>query len=242
MAATARRRVSGSTGAGAPPPSHPSPAAPSIRTPAGRLLRDVTQQLIEVQELLEREPRSEALSQALERLESTREALSLLALERAAQRSGPLAADRPSVVRRRELAPGTASAPATRAFCRETLAGWSVGAELAASAVDVASELVANALRSSRSPIVVRLELREDGLLVSTWDDGAGRPRLRPYRPGISERGIGLHLVEHLSQAWGWTDEQGGKWVWARMGPEPGPVMHRRPPGPRRHLGPWSTG
>lgn len=223
----------------AQPPAHLSPAAPTIRTPAGRLLRDVTQQLIEVQELLEQEPQSETLSQALERLRSTREALSLLALERAAQRPGPVVTDRPSIVRRLELAPGSASAPATRGFCRETLASWSVSPELAASAVDVASELVANALRASRSPVVLRLELREDGLLISTWDDGPGRPRLRPYRPGVSERGIGLHLVEHLSQAWGWTDEQGGKWVWARMGPEPGPVLHRRPPGPRPHLGRW---
>lgn len=220
--------------------AHRPAVAPSTRTPAGRLLRDVTQQLVEVEELLQQEPPSEALDQAIERVRSTREALSLLVLERAAGRPGPVATDRPSIVRRLELSRGTASAPATRAFCRDTLASWSVPDELAASAVDVASELVTNALRASRSPVVLRLELREDGLLISTWDDGDGRPQLRPYRPGISERGIGLHLVEHLSQAWGWTDEQGGKWVWARMGPEPGPVLHRRPPGPRPHLGPWS--
>ncbi len=221
------------------PPPHPSPAAPTVRTPAGRLLREVTQQLVEVQELLEREPRSQVLAQALERLSATREALSLLALERAAPSRGPVVTDRPSVVRRRELAPGRSSASATRAFCRETLTSWEVPAELAASAVDVASELVGNALRCSGAPVVLRLELREDGLLVSVWDDADGRPRLRPYRPGISERGIGLHLVEHLSSAWGWTDEQGGKWVWARLGPEAGPVLHRRPPGPRPHLGRW---
>jgi hypothetical protein len=27
--------------------------------------------------------------------------------------------------------------------------------------------------------------------------------------------------------------------VLARMGPEAGPVLHRRPPGPRAHLGRW---
>lgn len=222
--------------------AHRSAATPSTRTPAGRLLRDVTQQLLEVEALLQREAASEALSRALELVRSTREALSLLVLERATRRAAPVVPDRPSVVRRLELSRGTASAPATRAFCRDTLSSWSVSDELAASAVDVASELVTNALRASRSPVVLRLELREDGLLVSTWDDAEGRPQLRPYRPGVSESGIGLHLVEHLSQAWGWTDEQGGKWVWARMGPEPGPVLHRRPPGPRPHLGPWRTG
>lgn len=224
-----------------PVPSQPSPAAPSVRSPAGRLLREVTQQLVEVQELLEREQPSAVVTQALERLRSTREALSLLALERAAPPAGHGPADPPSLVRRLELPRGRGAARATRAFCRETLTQWSVGDELAASAVDVATELVANALRCSRGPVVLRLELRADGLLVSAWDDGDGRPRVRPYRPGVSERGIGLHLVEHLSQAWGWTDEQGGKWVWARMGPEAGPVLHRRPPGPRPHLGPWSS-
>ena len=38
---------------------------------------------------------------------------------------------------------------------------------------------------------------------------------------------------------WGWSEDVGGKWVWARLGPEAGPVLHRRPPGPRPHLGRW---
>ncbi len=42
-------------------------------------------------------------------------------------------------------------------------------------------------------------------------------PRVLPYRPGLSEKGLGLRLVKQLSTYWGAAADDGGKWVWARI-------------------------
>ena len=206
-------------------PAEPSPLRtgdePPVRptrSAAGQLLRDVSRQLSDATRILVEEPSSEAVGTAVARLEAAREALALLALERAAPEQGRArVAEAPVLLRRTQLARDPSSSLAARAFCRETCAQWAVPDPVASSAVDVASELVANAVVHSEAVIVLAVELRSDGLLVSSWDDGRGRPRLLPYRPGLSERGIGLRLVKQLSEQWGWTDEQDGKWVWARL-------------------------
>ena len=38
-----------------------------------------------------------------------------------------------------------------------------------------------------------------------------------PYRPGLSDKGLGLRLVKQLSTHWGAAVDDGGKWVWARI-------------------------
>jgi len=49
--------------------------------------------------------------------------------------------------------------------------------------------------------------------------DGSPEPaRPRPYRTGVSESGLGLQLVEHLSTSWGQTPQDEGKKVWALIG------------------------
>ena len=215
-----------------PPESHPRAAKRTAkRTRSGQLFRELGQQLSEATAVLADEPSSEAVAAALASLEQAREALSLLMLERAA---GPTARktpdpDGPALVRRSLLDVDRSAVRLGRAFTRATCEQWELPAPVVSAASDVASELVANAVRGAVEPMVVSLELGTDDLLVQVWDDGPGLPRLLPYRPGISERGIGLRLVSQLSSAWGALEEQGGKWVWARLGRGGAPPVLPRP-------------
>jgi anti-sigma regulatory factor (Ser/Thr protein kinase) len=127
----------------------------------------------------------------------------------------------PSFNRERALPRTSGASRLARQFCRAACADWSVGAGPTGSATDVASELVANAVRVTATGVRLGLELSADHLLVRVWDDGGGAPRLLPYRPGVSERGLGLRIVKQLSTDWGWTDGDDGKWVWARIAVQP---------------------
>jgi anti-sigma regulatory factor (Ser/Thr protein kinase) len=127
----------------------------------------------------------------------------------------------PSFQQQRNLPRTSGASRLAREFCRAACAEWSVGPGPTGSATDVASELVANAVRVSASGVRLSLELSTGHLLVRVWDDGGGAPRLLPYRPGMSERGLGLRIVKQLSTDWGWTEGDCGKWVWARIAVEP---------------------
>jgi anti-sigma regulatory factor (Ser/Thr protein kinase) len=123
----------------------------------------------------------------------------------------------PSLNRERNLPRTSGASRLAREFCRTACADWSVDSGPTGSVTDVASELVANAVRVTTSGVRLALELSAGHLLVRVWDDGGGAPRLLPYRPGVSERGLGLRIVKQLSSEWGWTDGDDGKWVWARI-------------------------
>lgn len=201
----------------------------ATRTRAGQLLRDVARQLDEALAALVEEATPAAV-EARGRLEAAREAVALLALERAAPAvpsTGPSPAQ-PALVRRTVLEVAPTAPEAARSFCRETCAVWAVEAGVVTAVIDVASELVSNAVRHASGPIVLALERTADGMRVSVWDDGPGRPRVLPYRPGVSEHGIGMRLISHLSERWGCSEDQDGKWVWARL-----PLRVVRTPGAR---------
>lgn len=123
----------------------------------------------------------------------------------------------PAVVRRVKLPPRAQSAQQARAFTLESCQQWALPPQVVNAATDLASELVANAVAHSTAMVVLALERGAGSLLVRVWDDGAGLPRLLPYRPGVSERGLGLRLVRQLSTHWGVAEESEGKWVWARV-------------------------
>jgi len=108
---------------------------------------------------------------------------------------------------------------AARAFVRERCKAWSVTATVAATAQDLANELAANADRHGSGGVELTVELGPDGLTVLVSDDSPLMPRLLPYRPGVTEKGIGLHLVQQLSAAWGFSldDDGQGKRVWATV-------------------------
>jgi anti-sigma regulatory factor (Ser/Thr protein kinase) len=89
-----------------------------------------------------------------------------------------------------------------------------------ASGTLITSELVTNGVRHARTPVVLRLERRPDGLVISVDDEAGGRPRIVPAEER-SSGGRGLAIVEQLSAEWGVTTRTGGKTVWARLAPPP---------------------
>ena len=107
-------------------------------------------------------------------------------------------------------------------------AGWAaVERERARLAV---SELVTNAVVHAHSQVILRCRLGADLLIEVT--DGAPGIELRP-RPAVPEGrtgGMGLYLIDRLSQAWGVDHGTAAKTVWCRVAGGTGPS---RAPGPR---------
>jgi anti-anti-sigma regulatory factor/anti-sigma regulatory factor (Ser/Thr protein kinase) len=131
------------------------------------------------------------------------------------------AVDRPPYLRDELLlAPTPTAAAASRVFVRDILDYWQPalpdGAVLE-QAVQVANELVTNAVVHARTDLRLRLELRGDWLHIAVRD---GSPRLlrRVTANPEAEGGRGLWLVEQLARAWGvHPHPDGGKVVWCTL-------------------------
>jgi anti-sigma regulatory factor (Ser/Thr protein kinase) len=84
----------------------------------------------------------------------------------------------------------------------------------------VASELVTNAVRHSgareEDRLAIRMRLGQDRLLISVTDPGTSGGAARAQSPQDPSAGIGLRLVEQLSQRWG-SDRGDGHRVWAEL-------------------------
>lgn len=187
---------------------------PTGRERSGRLVGQVLERLDEATRALTGAATAQDVATARAAVLDARQALTHLA------RPGDVvpASDRPSVLRRTELSASPSAARAARAFSRDTCERWAVPAAVTSAVTDLAGELVANAARHGEGPVVLAVELGAGQVSVSVYDDAPGRPELLPYRPGVSDHGLGLHLVQRLSDRWGWTgDGGGGKWVWARV-------------------------
>ncbi|MEU1516628.1 ATP-binding protein [Streptomyces sp. NPDC005811] len=114
-----------------------------------------------------------------------------------------------------------ASVGLARRRVRDHLADWGHGPDDRAltDAVLVVSELATNVIRHGplreREFEVAVTALADGSCLIEVSDEDHREPRLRPVTEG-EEHGRGLHLVEHLSTAWGvWTRGHHGKTVWA---------------------------
>ena len=195
-------------------------AAP-VRPTTNWLLRELDLQLQAAADALSRDEPAHDL--ALSSVARARAALAQLQAEQdldAADIEGDVAAL--ALVRRVELPADRASARRARAFASQTCDRWSLPISVRNAAVDIVSELVANAAAHGSGPVVLALERGAGNLLVRAWDDGPGSPRVLPYRPGLSDKGLGLRLVKQLSTHWGAASDDGGKWVWARIAlPDP---------------------
>jgi anti-sigma regulatory factor (Ser/Thr protein kinase) len=126
--------------------------------------------------------------------------------------------------------PGTdlAAVRAARAFTRATLQRW----ELADRCDDitlVVSELLTNALehaapRPGGWPVRIGLLQSRPGaaVLCAVADPSAAPPV--PVPPGhLAESGRGLHVIEEISDSWGYTTaRRRGKVVWATFEPAAG--------------------
>lgn len=84
----------------------------------------------------------------------------------------------------------------------------------------VVSELVTNAIVHAHSRSMVEVLLVQEGCVeVRVADTDPDPPVMRiPYEQHT--RGLGLHIVDALCEAWGVREVTGGgKTVWARLGP-----------------------
>ena len=120
-----------------------------------------------------------------------------------------------------EIEPDAAGLRAARQLIIESLRQWSIDERTANATLDVANELMSNAVQHGCPPIGVRIELDPDtGSVTVVVSDGNAAPaRPLPYRAGLSERGLGLRIVAQLSTTWGQHQEGAGKAVWATMHP-----------------------
>jgi anti-sigma regulatory factor (Ser/Thr protein kinase) len=115
-----------------------------------------------------------------------------------------------------------------REFTGQILSGWGLR-ELAEDATVIVSELVTNALRHGLRDVGAwpdQVELiwwrRAGQIICMVTDPGAEPPVMVPQPDPFAEEGRGLHVVDALSDTWGWT-RLGGcrKAVWAIL-PVPG--------------------
>ena len=113
------------------------------------------------------------------------------------------------------------------AHARAHVRGWMLGWEVAAlteAATLLASELVTNALRHARMPILLQGLLLDEIVTLAVHDCEIALPRLR--RSVVSdEGGRGLQLVSQVANRWGARPTTEGKVVWCDL---------LRPRGPRR--------
>jgi len=115
-----------------------------------------------------------------------------------------------------ELPPDLTAAREARAATRRILPGWRLGA-LLDSVLLVVSELVGNAVRHGRPPVVMRLRQAGSGVRVDVHDD---EPTVQTPRDPSSdaESGRGLLLVDAVAAESGIEQVEGdGKVVWATI-------------------------
>lgn len=124
-----------------------------------------------------------------------------------------------------------------RDFVRRTLDDWALD-HCSADALTVVTELLANAVLHAVSPtsptsassadaplsrpeteIWLRLSLRRPAHLVCAVADPSDNPPVYPHAGDhLDEHGRGLHIIDALSEHWGWTRRQpAGKTVWAML-------------------------
>jgi anti-sigma regulatory factor (Ser/Thr protein kinase) len=133
--------------------------------------------------------------------------------------------DRTAVLHLRGSREGFAEA---RDFTHRTLDAWSLD-HCADDAVTVVTELAANAVLhglphtcSDDFDVRLRLTLRRSHLVCAVTDPSDGLPVCPQAGDDLLEHGRGLHIVEALSEHWGWTRRPPvGKTVWAMLPTRP---------------------
>ena len=102
-----------------------------------------------------------------------------------------------------------------RAQLRDELHRWQLSTRVCNAVLDVSHELLMNAHQHGHAPVRLAVRMDTDWVRVEVTDGSASPARLLPYRAGLSERGVGLHLVRRLATQWGQTTRPDGKTVWA---------------------------
>jgi anti-sigma regulatory factor (Ser/Thr protein kinase) len=105
------------------------------------------------------------------------------------------------------------SVASARALLKRKLARHTVGADTAASAALMLSELVTNAIRHTRRLLLLDIIVRGKSLHVAVIDDAPGRPVARPDDDEATS-GRGLTIVDAIADRWGSIPGIGCKTVW----------------------------
>lgn len=121
-----------------------------------------------------------------------------------------------AVIERRQTFPSTPiSAGKARVFVESALAAAGLG-RLAHTATLLVSELVANAILHSGTPLEVVVRADEDRVRVEVYDGNPVLP-VRKHYSTMSGTGRGLMLVERLAAGWGADRTPTGKVVWFEL-------------------------
>nr|WP_240653985.1 ATP-binding protein [Streptomyces sp. AcE210] len=95
------------------------------------------------------------------------------------------------------------------------LSDWNL-TETADTAELLVSELVTNALRHTRGPLRLNLQMRIDRLRCEVEDTNSAGPVRRTVDTD-AEDGRGMELLDLLADAWGGTRTATGKTVWFEL-------------------------
>jgi anti-sigma regulatory factor (Ser/Thr protein kinase) len=99
--------------------------------------------------------------------------------------------------------------------------------EFVESASLLTDELVTNAIRHGRPPIVLTIRFDAQILVIEVVDCGPGNPVPRQV-DATAERGRGLRIVDEVSDEWGVHQLPEGKRVWCTLAVRtPAPVKRR---------------
>jgi anti-sigma regulatory factor (Ser/Thr protein kinase) len=114
-----------------------------------------------------------------------------------------------------DLPPTTDSVSRARRHVREQVQDADLDSDTAELLV---SEVVTNAVLHARTAVMVRVEVRLDGVRVEVSDGSPREPRVSPYSSDAAT-GRGLRLLERLARSWGVRSDRRGKTVWFEVGP-----------------------
>jgi hypothetical protein len=125
------------------------------------------------------------------------------------------------------LGPDPEAACEGRRFATGTLREWGM-APLVEDASLVVAELLSNAIRHGLTsvsgadvgphPVWLGLLRRGESVLCTVSDPSRAVPVVREPDDEGDESGRGLHVVDAISESWGWTPpDRAGKAVWAMM-------------------------
>ena len=117
--------------------------------------------------------------------------------------------------RRRSFPSTPASAGKARTFVESVLATAGLS-HLAYTATLLVSELVANAILHSGTPLEVVVQCEGDQVRIEVHDGNAALP-VRKHYSTMSGTGRGLMLVERMAAGWGAERTAAGKVVWFEL-------------------------
>jgi anti-sigma regulatory factor (Ser/Thr protein kinase) len=125
--------------------------------------------------------------------------------------------------RRQKFPSAPVSAGRARAFVESVLAGAGLD-HLAYTATLLVSELVANAILHSGTPLEVVVQCGDDRVRIEVHD---GNPQLpvRKHYSNMSGTGRGLMLVERMAAGWGADRTAAGKVVWFELDGQSAPTF-----------------